>query len=69
MNVQHRYVNVVEKFRVKLDRVTRREEHHYFLTQVLLEECEQQEKALLRWTHHVPLHQHKMSTMTQVSIA
>ena len=34
-------VDVVEEFRVKLDRVAGGEEHHDLLTLVLLEECEQ----------------------------
>ena len=49
-------VDVVEQFRVKLDRVAGGEEHHDLLTLVLLEECEQQQKTLLRGTHYIPLY-------------
>ena len=45
MYVQYRYVNVVEQFRVELDRVARGKEHHDFLAEILLEEREQQKES------------------------
>ena len=47
MNMSDRQINVVKKFVMVLDRVTRGKEHHDFLVSVLLEEGEQHEKTLL----------------------
>lgn len=47
MNMGDRQVNVVQKFIVVLDRVTRGEEHHDFLVSVFLQEGKQNEETLL----------------------
>lgn len=47
MNMGDRQVNVVQKFIMVLDRVTRGEEHHDFLVSVFLQEGKQNEKTLL----------------------
>ena len=55
INIQNWDVYVVEKFRVKLDRLARGKEHHEFLGAVLLEESEEEKEPGLRGTHHIAL--------------
>lgn len=55
VNTHHGQVDVVQEFVVVFDGETRVKEHHDFLCAVLLQEREQQQKSLVRWTHDIAL--------------
>lgn len=63
MDGHYRQVNVVEELIVEFHRHTRGEEDHQLLLAVLLQEGEEQQESLLRWTHHITL-EHKPGHVT-----
>lgn len=58
VQVEYRYVDIVEQLRVVFDRVAGRKEDNDLLLQILLEESKEEHETTVGFAHHVTLFEH-----------